>query len=81
LAMVDAAPQRDVVLVWLPIGSKATAEDFARGELWVGLDDAIVHAREAVRRDEMLPWIRCDKKFVLSPEDIFAAYAQLKERG
>lgn len=81
LAMVDATPERDVVLVWLPRGSKATPEDFARGEPWVELDHAIVHAREAVRRDGMLPWIRCDKKFVLSPEDIFAAYAQVKERG
>jgi hypothetical protein len=31
--------------------------------------------------DRALPWIRCDGKFVLSPEDIVAAYPQVKGTG
>ncbi len=80
--MAEAGPKQDVVVVWLPKSQKATPADFARGEPCGDLDTAIVQARESVaRRAGMLPWIRCDKKFVLSPEDIFAAYAQIKERG
>jgi hypothetical protein len=37
-----------------------------------------VHAGETVRRDGKRPWIRCDKKFVLSPDDIVAAYPGVK---
>ena len=73
-----AAQARDVELIWLPNGSKATGADFAGGEQWPSLDDAIVHAGETVRRDGKRPWIRCDKKFVLSPDDIVAAYPGVK---
>ena len=73
-----AAQGRDVELIWLPNGSKATGADFAGGEQWKTLDEAIVHAGETVRRDGKRPWIRCDKKFVLSPDDIVAAYPGVK---
>jgi len=76
-----AANVRDVVLVWLPSGSRATGEKFAEGEKWPTLDDAIIHAGETVRQDGKQPWIRCDKKFVLSPDDIVAAYADVKGTG
>ena len=78
--MTEALHNRDVVLVWLPKGSKPADEDFAKGEQWHELDNAIVHARESVRQDGRLPWIRCDKKFVLSPDDIIAAYPAVKEK-
>ena len=45
----------------------ATGEDFEKGEPWPDLDGAIIHARESVRQDGRLSWIRCDEKFVLSP--------------
>ena len=70
---------RDVELVWLPNGSKATGADFSAGEQWETLDDAILHAGETVRRDGKRPWIRCYKKFVLSPDDIVAAYPGVKD--
>jgi hypothetical protein len=74
------AEDRDVVLVWLPKGSKATGEDFEAGEAWQEFDGAIIHAHEMVRPDGRVPWIRCDKKFVLSPEDIIAAYPDVKRK-
>ena len=64
-----AAQARDVELIWLPNGTKATGADFSAGEQWPRFDDAIVHAGETVRRDGKRPWIRCDKKFVLSPDE------------
>jgi hypothetical protein len=76
--MMQSKSKRDVVLVWLPKGVRATGEDFAKGEQWPELDDAIIHAREAIRQDRHVPWIRCDKKFVLSPDDIIAAYGDVK---
>jgi len=79
--MTEAIYVRDVVLVWIPNGSKPADEDFAKGEPWHDLDSAIVHARESVRQDGRLPWIRCDKKFVLSPDDIIAAYPEVKGKG
>ena len=79
--MTEAIYVRDVVLVWIPNGSKPVDEDFAKGEPWHDLDNAIVHARESVRQDGRLPWIRCDKKFVLSPDDIIAAYPEVKGKG
>ena len=45
----------------------ATGEDFEKGEPWPDFDGAIIHARESVRQDGRLSWIRCDEKFVLSP--------------
>jgi len=78
--MTEAENKRDVELIWLPKGSKATGEDFTNGEHWNAFDDAIIHARETVRQDGWVPWIRCDKKFVLSPDDIAAAYPDVKRR-
>jgi len=69
---------RDVELVWLPRGKAATAADFENGEAWDDLNAAIIHAREAKRIDDSAAWIRCDKKFVLSPPDIIAAYPDVK---
>ena len=37
-------------------------------------------SRETVRADRLMPWIRCDGKFVLSPDDIVAAYTDVKQR-
>ena len=79
-SMKVGAPERDVVIVWLPKGSKPGAGAFDGGERWTDLDAAIVHVREGGRRADMDAWIRCDGKFVLSPEDIVAAYAQCKPR-
>ena len=73
-----AVAKRDVVLVWPPKGRKPTAEDFAKGEPWPDFDSAIIHAHEAARQDGRVAWIRCDKKFVMSPEDIAAAYPDVK---
>jgi len=78
--MTEAINNRDVVLAWLSKGRVATGEDFAMGEQWHDLDNAIIHARESARQDGRLPWIRCDKKFVLSPDDIVAAYPDVKGR-
>jgi hypothetical protein len=76
--MTEPTPKRDVVLIWMPKGAKATGADFAKGEQWPELDAAIIHARETVRPDRQVPWIRCDQKFVLSPDDIIAAYGDVK---
>ncbi len=78
--MTETTSKRDVVLVWLPKGAKATGEDFAQGDPWPELEAAIIHAKEAVRQDRLVPWIRCDKKFVLTPNDIIAAYDDVKHR-
>jgi hypothetical protein len=77
--MTVATPKQDVVLVWLPKGTKATSEDFAKGEAWSELEGAIIHARETPRQDRQVPWIRCEQKFVLSPDDIIAAYGSMKD--
>ena len=79
--MTEPEPNRDVVLVWLATGRRPTNEDFSAGERYPDLDQAIVHAHECVRADRALPWIRCDGKFVLTPEDIVAAYPQVKGTG
>jgi len=77
--MTEPTSKRDVVLVWLPKGAKATGEDFATGEPWPELEAAIIHAHEARRADRQVPWIRCEQKFVLSPDDIVAAYGSMKD--
>jgi hypothetical protein len=78
--MTQTTPKRDIELVWLPKGAKASGDDFAKGEPWPTLEDAIIHARETVRADRHVAWIRCDKKFLLSPEDIVNAYGDVKRR-
>ena len=59
----------------------ATGEDFEKGEPWPDFDGAIIHARESVRHDGKVPWIRCDQKFVLLPGDNAAAYPDVKGKG
>jgi hypothetical protein len=74
-----AGTERDVVIVWVGKGSKPGPGAFDGGERWGDLDAAVVHAREQ-GRPGMDAWIRIDGKFVLSPEDVAAAYAQCKEK-
>jgi hypothetical protein len=73
-----AGEDRVVELVWLPGGRQAKGADFADGEKWPTFDAAVLHAGEAKRPDGKRPWIRCDGKFILSPEDIAAAYPDVK---
>jgi hypothetical protein len=48
----------------------ATGEDFEKDDPWPDFDGAIIHARQSVRQDGRLSWIRCDKKFILPlPEE------------
>jgi len=76
--LAEAGPKRDIVLIWLPSGRRARLSDFAQGESFDDLEGAVTRALDAMPRG-MLPWVRCDKKFVLSPEDISMAHAQFKE--
>jgi hypothetical protein len=72
-------PKRDVALIWLPKGRKARLSDFVQAETFDDLESAVTSAMEATPSRGMLPWACCDKKFVLSPEDISMAHAQFKE--
>ena len=65
------------MLIWLPSGRKAKLSDFAQGETFNDLESAVIHAMNAVPRG-VLASVCCDKKFVLSPEDISMAHAQFK---
>jgi hypothetical protein len=47
-------------------------------ELFGDLETAISHAVRTTPRG-IQPWICCDKKFVLSPEDILRAHTQFRE--
>ena len=78
--MAEAKSKQDVVLTWLPSGRKAKLADFAQGEAFGDLASALTRAVEAKPKGT-LPWICCDKKFVMAPEDISMAHAQLKEGG
>ena len=77
-ALAEAGPKRDVVLIWLPSGRKAKLSDFAQGEPFGDLECAVARAMGAAVHG-MLPWVCCDKKFVLSPEDISMAHVQFRE--
>jgi hypothetical protein len=76
----ENAPRRDIALIWLPAGRKARLSDFAQSQSFDDLEMAIGHALQAAPQGQH-PWICCDKKFVLSPEDISMAHAQFKEEG
>ena len=76
--MAEAGPKRDIVVIWLPSGRRARLSDFAQGESFNDLESAVTRALDPMPRG-MLPWVCCDKKFVLSPEDISMADAQFKE--
>jgi hypothetical protein len=78
--VAEAGPERDVVLIWLPSGRKGRLSDFTQGETFDDLESAVTRAMGATSSRGMLPWVCCDKKFVLSPEDISMAHAQFKER-
>jgi hypothetical protein len=73
----QARPKREIALIWLPSGRKAKLADFAQGETFDDLEIAVVRALDAMPKGT-LPWICCDKKFVLSPEDISMAHSQFK---
>ncbi len=73
-------PERNIVLIWLPHGRRARLYDFSQGELFTDLESAVARAVEPMARG-MSPWVCCDKKFVLSPEDIAEADAQFKAGG
>lgn len=49
-------------------------------ELFGDLETAISHAVRTILPGTQ-PWICCDKKFVLSPEDISRAHAQFREEN
>jgi len=74
----EAGPKRDIRLIWLPSGRKATLTDFAQGEAFDDLEPAVTRALAAMPAGT-LPWICCDKKFVLSPEDISMVHTQFRE--
>ena len=76
--MSEAGPERDIRLIWLPSGRKAKLTNFAQGEAFDDLETAVTRAL-AVMPKGTLPWICCDKKFVLSPEDISMAHTQFRE--
>ena len=78
--MYEAGPKRDIKLIWLPSGRKARLTDFDQGEVFNDLETAVADALENVLQGA-LPWICCDKKFVLSPEDISMAHTQFKAGG
>ncbi len=76
--MAEVKPKRDIVLIWLSSGSKAKLADFADGLAFDDLEAAILRAAQATPKG-MLPWICCDKKFVMGPEDISMAFGQMRE--
>lgn len=71
----DAQPSNDVVLIWLPIGQDATADDFAGvgGETTIrhaSLEDAVRHALDENRPGQS-PWVRAGT-LVLDRERLIA---------
>jgi hypothetical protein len=76
----EAGPKRYIALIWLPSGRRAKLPDFAQGEVFTNLESAVTRALDAMPKGT-LPWICCDKKFVLSPEDISMAHTQFKAGG
>jgi hypothetical protein len=73
-------PKRHIALIWLPKGRKAKLPDFVQGEVFGDLETAVARALNDMPKDT-LPWICCDKKFVLSPDDISMAHRQFKADG
>ena len=65
------------MLIWLPVRRRPRLSDFSKGELFTELESAVAQAVETRPRG-MSPWICCDNKFVLSPDDIAEADAQFK---
>ena len=78
--MSEASPKRDIKLIWLPNGRKARLSDFAQGEAFNDLETAVARGLENMPQGA-LPWICCDKKFVLSPEDVSMAHTEFKAGG
>ena len=54
--------------------------DFTQSETFDDLEIAVARALDAMPKGTF-PWICCDKKFVLSPEDISMAHTQFKAGG
>jgi len=71
-------PKRDIRLIWLPSGRKARLTDFAQGEAFDNLETAVMRAL-ATRPKGTLPWICCDKQYVLSVADISMAHTQFRQ--
>jgi hypothetical protein len=78
--VAEAGPKREIALIWLPSGRKAKLADFAQSETFDDLEIAVARALDAMPKGT-LPWICCEKKFVLSPEDISMAHTQFKAGG
>ena len=78
--MAEAKSKRDIVLIWLSPGQKAKLADFAQGATFNDLESAVIRAAQATPKG-MLPWICCDKKFVMGPDDISMAFGQMREGG
>jgi hypothetical protein len=76
--LAETGPKRHIAVIWLPRGRKAKLSDFAQGQSFNDLESAVAHALGAMP-EGMQPWVCCDKKFVLSPEDVSMAHAQFKE--
>jgi len=77
---VVVGPKRHIALIWLLKGRKARLLDFAQGEVFDDLETAVARALDAMPTGT-LPWICCDKKFLLSPEDISMAHTQFQAGG
>jgi hypothetical protein len=80
LGVAPTKPKRDVVLIWLASGTKAKLADFAGGAAFDDLESAIMRAAQATPKG-MSPWICCEKKFVMGPDDIAMAFGQMREGG
>ena len=78
--MAEATSKREIKLIWLPNGRKAKLADFAAGADFDELESAVVRAAQATPQGTQ-PWICCDGKFVMGPEDIAMAFGQLRQGG
>jgi len=78
--VAETRPQRDVMLIWLPSGSKATLADFAQGARFDDVESAVIFAAKAPPNG-MLPWVCCERQFVMNPEDIVLAFGQMWQAG
>ena len=76
--MAEAGPEERHSADLAPEREESELSDLTQGESFNDLEGAVTRALDAMPRG-MLPWVCCDKKFVLSPEDISTAHAQFKE--
>jgi hypothetical protein len=76
--VAEVKPKRDVVLIFLASGTKAKLPDFEKGSAFDDLESAIMRAAQATPKG-MSPWICCEKKFVMGPDDIAMAFSQMRD--